>query len=56
MLGQLLDWIRQHATQFDKSAAAVTEAEIAEKHPDYWNTVRELLTAQVGKSLLTTSR
>ncbi|XP_043226738.1 nuclear pore complex protein Nup85-like isoform X1 [Amphibalanus amphitrite] len=39
VLGQLLDWVRQHATQFDKSAAAVTEAEIPEKHPDYWNTV-----------------
>ena len=39
VLSQLLDWVRQHATQFDKSAAAVTEAEIPEKHPDYWSSV-----------------
>ena len=51
MLSQLLDWVRQHATQFDKSAAAVTEAEIPEKHPDYWNTVGNVVVAVVVVSL-----
>ncbi|XP_037081209.1 nuclear pore complex protein Nup85-like [Pollicipes pollicipes] len=39
VLYQLLDWVRQHATQFDRAAAHVTEAEVPESHPEYWNTV-----------------